>query len=215
MGGLMKKFITVLSVMLTLTGVIYAQSADEVITNVQKQVQVEMPVRVKFQQVFEWKLTGKVDKSEGSMVLKGYDQFRIETQDQTVVSNGKTMWTYSNLENQVIVDTVRNTGRALMPRDILFSYPEEYDTNILRKQEDLGGKSTVVLRMTPKDEDQYLQEIKVWVNRESWKPVQVEFTDLNENTTLYKIDSIKPDASVNDSTFVFQPPDGTEIIDVR
>ncbi len=211
----MKKIAAFTFMILTLSTVLYGQSAETIIKNVQTQVKTNEPIRVKFQQVFEWKLTGKVEKVDGSMILQGLDKFRIEIPDQTIVSDGKTMWTYSRPENQVIIDTVRQSEQSLMPRDILFSYPDKYNTKILQKSVELNGQFAVVLRMLPKDEDAFIQEIKVWINRESWKPMKVEFTDLNDNQTIYDINSIQVDQTIPDSTFQFQPPKEAEVIDVR
>ncbi len=211
----MKKIAAFTFMILTLSTVLFGQSAETIIKNVQTQVKTNEPIRVKFQQVFEWKLTGKVEKVDGSMILQGLDKFRIEIPDQTIVSDGKTMWTYSRPENQVIIDTVRQSEQSLMPRDILFSYPDKYNTKILQKSVELNGQFAVVLRMLPKDEDAFIQEIKVWINRESWKPMKVEFTDLNDNQTIYDINSIQVDQTIPDSTFQFQPPKEAEVIDVR
>jgi len=212
---IMKKITAIITLLLVLTPIVYGQSAEEVIQNVRAQVNTTEPIRVQFQQVFQWKLTGKEEKVQGSMDLQGLDKFRIETPDQTIVSNGKTMWTYSRPENQVIIDTVRQSGQSLMPRDILFSYPDEYNTKIIQKSAELDGQFVVVLRMLPKNEDQFIQEIKVWINRESWKPMKVEFTDLNDNQTVYSIESITKDANISGNTFQFQPPKEAEVIDVR
>lgn len=212
---IMKKMTAIIPLIFVLTSVVYGQSAEEVIQNVRAQVNTSEPIRVEFQQVFQWKLTGKEEKVQGSMDLQGLDKFRIETPDQTIVSNGKTMWTYSRPENQVIIDTVRQSGQSLMPRDILFSYPDEYNTKIIQKSAELDGQFVVVLRMLPKNEDQFIQEIKVWINRESWKPMKVEFTDLNDNQTMYSIKSITKDANISGNTFQFQPPKEAEVIDVR
>jgi len=211
----MRKITAIIGLLFVLTPLLYGQSAEEVIQKVQEQVNTSEPIRVKFQQVFEWKLTGKEEKVQGSMVLQGLDKFRIDTPDQTIVSNGKTMWTYSRPENQVIIDTVRQSGQSLMPRDILFSYPDEYNTKIIQKSTELDGQFVVVLRMLPKNEDQFIQEIKVWINRESWKPMKVEFTDLNDNQTVYGIESIAKDANISEDAFQFQPPKEAEVIDVR
>lgn len=192
-----------------------AQSAEEIITKVQQQVATNEPLRVKFQQIFEWKVTGKVEKLNGEMVLEGLRKFRIATPDQTIVSNGETMWTYSRLENQVIIDTVRRSSQTIMPRDILFTYPEQYKATLWRPNTPLNSEAAVALKLLPKEKEQFLRELKVWVSRETWQPLQVEFTDLNENTTKYRINSVRIDSTISDKIFIFEPANDTEVIDVR
>ncbi|MBD3274833.1 MAG: hypothetical protein GF372_05950 [Candidatus Marinimicrobia bacterium] len=207
--------IALLLVAVSFVSTLMAQSVNEVINNVQEQVNTDQPLRVEFQQIFEWKLTGKVDSVAGEMVLKGLDKFRITTPDQEIVSNGNTMWTYSRLENQVIIDKIRRDSQSLMPRDVLFKYPEQYETEIWRRDAVVGEQEAIAIRMTPNSQDEFLQETVVWVSQEDWKPLKVQITDLNDNKTVYVITSISIDDSIQETAFTFNPEQSMEIIDVR
>jgi len=72
-----------------------------------------------------------------------------------------------------------------------------------------------VLRLVPHDKDQYFQETNVWVNTNTWEPLQVQFVDINKNETTYVINSIVQDTTITDATFQFEPEASTEVIDVR
>lgn len=211
----MKRFILLLLMVGSSHLALGAISADQVVDKVQQNATTDQPLRVEFQQVFEWKLTGKTETIDGQMLLEGLDKFRITTPDQTVVSNGKTMWTYSRVENQVLVDNVHKDAQSLMPRDILFSYKNDYTATITQQNTEVNGKPALVLRLVPKDQDQYFQETKVWVNTNSWEPLQVQFVDINNNETTYVINSIQQDQTINDTAFQFEPEAGTDVIDVR
>ncbi len=192
-----------------------AISADQVIERVQNNAVTDTPLRVSFQQIFEWKLTGNVEDVHGEMMLDGLDKFRITTPDQTIVSDGETMWTYSRLENQVLIDNVQKDSQTLMPRDILFSYTQDYEAVVWQQDIQFNGEPALILRLLPRDEDKYIQETTVWVNTESWKPMQIQFTDINENETVYTINSIEEDPAISDTTFEFEPDTTMEVIDVR
>ena len=210
------KHIVILGLALLLAvGVSAQMDADEIVQKVRQKVDTDKPMRVKFQQVFEWKLTGKVEKMAGEMVLEGLNKFRIVTPDQTVVSNGKIMWTYSRLENQVIIDQVRHNAQTLMPRDILLSYPDQYNIRVWKPDLTVQNEPAVALLMQPKSSDQFLQELKVWISKESWHPLKVEFTDLNDNSTTYQINSVTIDTTISEEQFTFHPDSTTDIIDVR
>lgn len=193
----------------------HGQSVNQIVSKVQEQVDTNEPLRVEFQQIFEWKLTGKIDSVAGEMLLQGLDKFRITTTDQAVVSNGTTMWTYSKLENQVIVDNVSRDTQSLMPRDLLFRYPEEYKTEIWRRDTMVGDIPATAIRMTPDTRDEFLQETVVWVSKETWRPLKVQITDMNKNETTYIIDTMQVDTSIQETDFTFQPAESMEVIDVR
>ncbi|HKJ68027.1 MAG TPA: outer-membrane lipoprotein carrier protein LolA [bacterium] len=192
-----------------------AISANQVIERVQHHAVTDTPLRVSFQQIFEWKLTGNVEDVRGEMMLDGLDKFRITTPDQTIVSDGQTMWTYSRLENQVLIDNVQKDSQTLMPKDILFSYTQDYEAMVWQQDIRFNGEPALILRLLPRDEDKYIQETQVWVNTESWKPMQIQFTDINENETVYTINSIEEDPAISDTTFAFEPDTTMEVIDVR
>ncbi len=211
----MKRIIVLVLLSLFVGSAVAAISANEVIDRVQKRAATDTPLRVSFQQIFEWKLTGNVEDVTGEMVLHGLDKFRITTPDQTIVSDGETMWTYSRLENQVLIDNVQKDSQTLMPRDILFSYTQDYEAVVWQQNIRFNGEPALILRLLPRDEDQYVQETKVWVNTETWKPMQIQFTDINENETVYTINSIEEDPAIVSATFEFEPDTTMEVIDVR
>lgn len=205
----------VLGFLLVVSLLVAASDPREIITNVREHMLELQPLRLEFQQQFEWKLTGKQEQYRGEMLLAGPEQFRITTPDQTVVSDGETMWTYSRLENQVIVDSVRRDSRTLMPRDILFSFPENYSADLWKEEVSINNRRAVALRLRPEGEDQFLNEIRVWVDTRSWEPLRVQLTDINGNRTVYELQSLRQDTTISESAFTFEPPDTTEVIDVR
>jgi len=205
----------VLGFLLVVSLLVAASEPREIITNVREHMLELQPLRLEFQQQFEWKLTGKQEQYRGEMLLAGPEQFRITTPDQTVVSDGETMWTYSRLENQVIIDSVRRDSRTLMPRDILFSFPENYSADLWKEEVSINNRRAVALKLRPEGEDQFLNEIRVWVDTGSWEPLRVQLTDINGNNTVYELQSLRQDTTISESAFTFEPPDTTEVIDVR
>jgi len=205
----------ILVVVFVTASLLFAASPQNIITNVRDHMIAIQPVRIEFQQQFNWKVTGKSETFEGEMVLAGPEKFRITTPDQTIVSNGSTMWTYSKLENQVIIDSVRRESRTLMPRDILFSFPEEYQAKIWKRDLTFSGQPTTALQLYPDKNDQYFQRLRVWVNTDSWEPLQVQFTDVNGNETTYQLLDIRQDTTLADTMFNYTPRKSAEVIDVR
>ncbi len=206
---------SLLSFLLSASLLLAAASPREIIDNVREHMLALQPLRLEFHQQFQWKLTGKQERYQGEMVLAGPAKFRITTPDQTIVSDGNTMWTYSRLENQAIVDSVRRDSRTLMPRDLLFSFPEEYEPAIWRRDITMQDKPAVALKLTPTGDDRFLQEMRIWVNTTNWQPLQVRLTDINGNETVYELRSLRQDTTISERDFTFEPSDTTEVIDVR
>lgn len=190
------------------------ESAESIIKKVQGNFKKIDRIKLNFRQTFKWKLTGSEQRIDGVIYLKGMSNFRIETEDQIIISNGSLLWTYSIPNQQVIMDNVRRSSETLLPSDFLFQFPEDYNAFILLINED-EGKREYVLKLTPKSGDKFIKSIKIWIDGSSWIPGRLEYTDINGNDTIYDILRIELDPSFDGSIFTFSPPEGIEIIDIR
>ena len=57
--------------------------------------------------------------------------------------------------------------------------------------------------------------MKVWVAEKDWSIRKIEYTDLNETTTVYVLSALQFDSGVADDVFKFTPPANTEVVDLR
>jgi outer membrane lipoprotein-sorting protein len=105
---------------------------DEIMKNVEHRLADQKTVKARFEEVYVWKLTGEKQTVKGEFLLKGDDRFRITTDDQIVVSDGKTIWTFKK-GIQAPFDGRRNRRRE----------------TLLRPRIDVGNRR----RIHPKDEN--------------------------------------------------------------
>ena len=168
-----------------------------------------------FTQVQTFKITGSVSETSGKIFVKNGEKYRFESEDQVIVTDGKTVWTYNNISKQLIIDNVRKNSGALLPRDLLFKYPKQYLATLL-KTEKKNGKTVYVIRLDAKeDTHSFLKEIKIWVEDGNWFIHQIETMDLNGNTTLFRIDKMDTKTPLSDSLFEYKPAPDVEIVDMR
>ena len=92
----------------------------------------------------------------------GKDRFRVTTEDQLIVSDGETLWTYSQPSHRVLIDDLSTTENTLLPRQILFQYTEDYQVSVIR-EENFVDKACYVLGFTPETGDVFFTEIMAWV----------------------------------------------------
>ena len=188
--------------------------ADEILDNVKKKYDKAESFTADYTQQFQWKLTGQVQDQNGHIILRGADQFRIETGDQTIVSDGKTLWTYSRLYEQVIVDDIQKAQEVVLPRELLLKFSKDYAPELLG-EEIFEDQSCYVIQLNAKSDDVFIRQMKVWVKKGDWLTLKIEHRDLNENITTYIIRNIMLDVDITPDTFRYTPPEGTEVIDMR
>jgi outer membrane lipoprotein-sorting protein len=80
------------------------------------------------------------------------------------------------------------------------------------KDEAVDGVMTSVLRLTPKSNDQFTS-IDIWVNQQSWYPVQFRGAERNGDLTTVTLKNLQLNANLPDNAFAVNLPSGTKIVD--
>ena len=133
---------------------------------------------------------------------------------QTIVTDGKSVWSYTKVNNQVLIDTFRDDPRSLSPDKILVNVPNNY-TSIVIGKEKLGERETTIVKLTPKNSKLNVKWMKIWVDAGEWLMRKVQVFDVSDNMTSYTMTDIKLNTGLVDSQFQFGIPSGVEVIDLR
>ena len=189
-------------------------SPDRVIKNVENTLISAKTVRVAFEETYLWELAGEEQSLKGELLLEGEDRFRITTEDQVIVSDGETLWTYSKPSHRVLIDRLTHSDNTILPRQILFQHTRDYRSRIVGEDEMLG-KPCYVLEFTAETGDVFMTRIKVWVDKEVWVPRKIVQTDLNENRTIFLLQEIEIGVLLKKGTFQFPIPEGADVVDMR
>lgn len=168
---------------------------------------------VKFTQRVTYGVTKSEQSFAGRLIMKKGNKYRVELEDQTIVTDGKSVWSLTKSNRQVVVDAYKEDPRSFSPDKVLVNAPRRYTATILGK-ENIQEHETTVLKLLPNDAKSNMQWMKVWVDHDLlMKKIQV--LDVSDNLTTYTIESLKLNTGVNDSEFKFSVPDGIEVIDLR
>lgn len=190
------------------------QKSEEMIQKLKSKYDKLKTFKAEFVQTAYWKLADNTHEQKGSIWLKDNDKFKIETPDQVVISNGKTLWTFSQFNNQVIIENMTKSRDVSLPKDLFLAYSEQYHSKYIG-EEMVENDNCSVIELTGKTEDLFIKTIKVWINPKLWVPVKFEQHDLNGNTNAYILKNIQLDVPMADAFFDYIPPASVEIIDMR
>lgn len=191
-----------------------ADSPEDIIRKVEQAIASGSGFRIQFEEIYLWSLTGEENRLQGKMLLGQNNRFRIETGDQTIVSDGHTLWTYSQPDHRVLIDRIEETDQSLLPMQIFFRFIREYEAEY-RGEETLQGMDCHVLKFRAKKEDELISEIMVWVDDDHWLPRRIEQTDLSGNQSVYVLKEIETADMTDASRFTFSIPDGADVIDMQ
>lgn len=192
-----------------------AQDVKDIIENVQETYDEITDLSASFEKVETFKLTGTKNKTIGKLYIKNGTKYRFESEDQTIVTDGKSVWTYNGLTNQLIIDRLRKNSGALLPRDMLYKYPREYYSTLLRTEKK-SGKDVYVIKLDPQEGVHgFVKSMKIWVEEDSWLVHKIETTDLNGNASLFLISKINTRKKLPEDLFLYKAGKGMKVVDMR
>ncbi|MCX7984709.1 MAG: outer membrane lipoprotein carrier protein LolA [Bacteroidetes bacterium] len=157
----------------------------------------------------------KIEQSfEGTLIMKKPKCYRIESEHQTLVTDGTTVWAYSPANKQVIIDHYRENQNTISPEQFLLTLPSQYYTTVLGKEK-VKDQTLVILKLIPKDDRSFIQSVKLWIDTSTWMIMKVLIADVNETETTYSVKSAKFNTNVKEKLFIFIPPSDTDVVDLR
>jgi chaperone LolA len=190
------------------------QAVDEVLSRVQKKYASLRDLYAAFTQTVRFGVTGVVQSFEGKIWMKKGNKYRIELEDRTIVTDGASVWTYSDLNRQAFIDVFRDDPKAVTPDRMLTDIPKNYDAMLLER-ETIEGTRTHVLKLTPRETGSLVKSLKVWVDPSEWLMVKIEVLDVSDNLTTYRIREVAFNSGLSDRMFHFDIPPDVEVIDLR
>jgi chaperone LolA len=210
MGILIRTF----TLLVLISGFCFAQSGKEIIESLRKKYASIDDAVVKFEQTVKYGVSKFEQSFSGTFYFKKKNKYRIETDQQIVVTDGVTSWLYSKVNNQVIIDKYREDKDTSSPEKFLLSISDEYIPVILRTERN-EGKKIYILKLTPRDENSSIESAKIWVVEGDLQITRVEITDISGTVTTHSVKSIKINSGVEDSIFKFSIPSGVKVVDLR
>lgn len=205
---------SLLVMLITSTSAFAQENATKILSKVRTTYDALESLSADFEKEYTWALAGETSSLSGKLYLKKGDRYRIETETQTIVTDGKTVWTYSSEQAQVFVDNMEKSKENPLPRDLLVKYTSDFNAKYLRSDK-LGESECHVLLLTAREEDAFAQSVTVWVDKKTFVALQIEQRDLNDNITVYRLQNLVLNAKLEDQLFTFAVPQNTEVIDLK
>ena len=207
-------YVTYLLCLLLSPSLAGALTGQEIVVQVRERFGKAEAISVEFRRTLYWKMADTREEVRGKLVRRKPDKFRLETPLQVVVTDGRTMWSYSVENEQVIVSPYRRSDDPSSPERILFEYSENYDAELVGSEK-IRRKACDVVRLTPREEDSNIVWMKVWVDRKEKVTLKVHFVDMNENEITYDLSKVRMNPKLSEVLFQFEVPEGVDVVDMR
>ena len=188
------------------------QTAKSVMDKMRDTLKKQKEISIAYEQSYKWKSSNTGSKTTGRLDLKELKMFRLFTDEQTIVSDGETIWSYSAFTDQVIIERLNKSGGTRIPSDFLFDYPKDYYANL---SEENKFEGEYLIELTPKDKSSFVTVIRIWVDGDDYLTRKIEYVDINKNVTSWEITEINLEPEFDKSHFILKPPPGSNVVDLR
>ncbi|MEM9858319.1 MAG: outer membrane lipoprotein carrier protein LolA [Bacteroidota bacterium] len=160
-------------------------------------------------------IDGINDTFEGKIIVQA-DKYKLELDEQVVINNGTTVWTYLPDVNEVNIDNYDPDEDEITPSKIYDAYKEGYKY-ILMGEETKNGALCSVIDLVPNDKDSQFYKIKLFIAKKDNLLKGWTMFERSGNKYLYEIKNFNSSISVKNSDFEFDATKypGVDIIDLR
>lgn len=206
-----------LILLLTVSAVSFAwqtPTIEEVTAKMQRRYETIDNLVAEFSQHVRFGFSKLEQEFKGTLSMKKPNLYRVESEHQTLVTDGSTVWAYSPVNKQVVIDRYKENQNSITPDRFLMNLPESYYATVLgieREQQ----KTLVLLKLVPKDDRSFVKSVKLWVENGTWVVRRILVLDVNETETTYVIHTLSINTNLKETKFSFSPPAGTEVVDLR
>jgi outer membrane lipoprotein carrier protein len=158
---------------------------------------------------------GVNEEFKGKITVKG-DKFRLLLDDQEIINNGTTVWTYLPSAKEVNIDNFDPGSDDVNPTKIFEMYKKGFKYLYLADKTE-GGVVCEEIDLVPEKKDAQYFKIKMMIVKKDKSIQSWTMFDKAGNRYKYTITKFTANVKVDDSFFTFDPKKypGIEVIDLR
>ncbi|MFN3343002.1 MAG: LolA family protein [Flavobacteriales bacterium] len=147
----------------------------------------------------------KVDENyNGKAIIKG-DKYIIETKDQKIISDGKTVWTILLKEKEVYENPIDDSGddELLNPTKMFNLWEKDFKYKWI-KEEAVGGVTLIEIHLFPTNPSKAkFHTVIVKINKATNEVSSVIVKGKEGDVLTYKLLKLVPNVPINDADFKF------------
>jgi len=203
---------TIVFVLLLFTfGLARAQSPAEMIKKIQNKFNSISNFTASFTQNYFNTNKNEQGKAEGKFTYKKKNKFVVEVKNQTIVSDGETIWNFDKKFNRVVIGYLNDDPTSFSLEKFLFDYPPLCKAKLVK---DISDANDFILELTPKDNDLQFKIVRIWKSPENLIS-KMELVDIGDMKYSFTFSDIKINQNLADQIFTFNAPKGAKVIDLR
>ena len=199
---------------------VLAQTLEDVVRDLEASYSRMTDLRAEFTQTAFNKSLNQTIPAQGTVYLKKGGKLRWEYTEPTpqeIVSDGRKLWVYTPVLNQVNVGDAPEAlaGPAGSFLAGLGRLRASFDVRFLNPAQPKDGGGNLVLDLTPKQPLPTLVRLILAVDAKTWEVRTAVVYDQFENTVTMRFAKVAINSSLPDGLFTFVAPKGVATVPLR
>lgn len=190
------------------------QKALTLLNEVSAKAKSSKTIKADFSYTMENKQAKINETKKGTLLVSG-DKYKLTAAGQTVICNGKTVWTYLKESNEVQVNNLEDKDEALTPSKLLTSYSKNYKATIIKDKTNTDPNA-VSMELIPNVQKNFTKAI-LTVDKIKKQVLSFKLFDKSGNIFTYKVTNYQVNVPSVPSEFTFDASKfpGVDVIDMR
>ena len=189
-----------------------ATDLEGLLQNVEKKYSNLNDLRMDFKKEQKSEIFKRSEPVKGKIFLQQPDKYRLESDQEIIVSDGEFMWIYA-IENNQVTKQNQKTGEGQNLLGFLKEIRSRYQAES-GLEEKLEGSVCQVIVLEPKEKGSDFEKLILWVDGKNYLVRKMKVEDLQGSTTIYRFSNIKLNSGLDEKVFKFTPPQRSEMIDL-
>lgn len=191
---------------------VQAQTPRQVFDRLKERYAGIESVQARFTQAISSDYSDETMTARGTVVMQG-NKYRVETDAQTLVTNGEITWVYMPADRQVLINDYVADETTFSLNDFFFHQADRYDATDVKTVQVSGAKH-FVLTLKPKDDTSFTEAV-IYMRDSDALVTRLQVTDINGTRMDFTLEDLRINPSLDRTVFTFTPPPGAEIVDLR
>ncbi|MBK7104109.1 MAG: outer membrane lipoprotein carrier protein LolA [Ignavibacteriae bacterium] len=150
-----------------------------------------------------------VNVMNGKFYFSQKNNYRIELEKNTIISDGKTIWNVENSKKKVIISNVDEDPLAFSLREYIYDYPKE-----CKVTEEKIDENNFLISLDASETNFNFKIAKLWVNNE-FVITKILIEDFSGSKFEFRFSEININVDLSSTVFNFKETKGLKIIDLR
>ena len=192
--------------------IVCGQSGAEIIKKLQNRFNSISGFSANFSQTIFTSKDQSSNKTSGKFFYKRKNKFVVEMKNQTIISDGKTVWNYDARFKRVVISSAEDDPTSFSLERFIFEYPKNCTSKEIKEVPAVPGEKEVEL--VPRTQDLEFKSVRLWTGKD-WMISRMEVIDPGGVRYFVELSDLSYNQKLPDSKFIYSPPQGIKIIDLR